>query len=215
MMFAEDEFAIIPINQQNNGWHTWMTPPPLLPFFNARKSSGRPMALPDDGHFLICERWLKWYKFGIMYLPSQSSTMVSSSVHTGLAACTKKSITIYMSICVQVKALHTHENPMHPIPSPSISPNIDGNELPAGKYAWNLGCCQCVTPGIIFDSTSCMMAGHSSGSCGASSGRRWRKYPGSTLGVTRRSPNVSKYWQMYSTISVPRTRNSLVSMASE
>lgn len=38
----------------------------------------------------------------------------TSPVHAGLAA---------------------HENPIQPMASPSISPRIDGNELPAGKYA--------------------------------------------------------------------------------
>jgi len=38
----------------------------------------------------------------------------------------------------------THENPTQPMASESISASIDGYELPAGKYAWNLGCCQCV-----------------------------------------------------------------------
>lgn len=42
----------------------------------------------------------------------------------------------------------THENPIQPIASPNMSPNIDGNEFPAGKYALKRGCCQCVTPVI-------------------------------------------------------------------
>ena len=42
------------------------------------------------------------------------------------------------------KNLLTHENPTHPIASDSMSASIDGYELPAGKYAWNCGCCQCV-----------------------------------------------------------------------
>ena len=57
-------------------------------------------------------------------LPIQSSMMVSSSVQAGEAA---------------------QEKPTQPMASPSMSPRIDGYELPAGKYAWNCGCCQCVT----------------------------------------------------------------------
>lgn len=34
---------------------------------------------------------------------------------------------------------------MHAIESDNMSAKIEGNEFPEGKYAWNLGCCQCVT----------------------------------------------------------------------
>ena len=33
---------------------------------------------------------------------------------------------------------NTQENPTHPMASESMSARIDGYELPAGKYAWNL-----------------------------------------------------------------------------
>ena len=36
----------------------------------------------------------------------------------------------------------THENPITPRAFESMSANSDGYEFPAGKYAWNLGCCQ-------------------------------------------------------------------------
>ena len=62
--------------------------------------------------------------FGNPYiLPNQWSTIVSSSVHAGLAA---------------------HEKPTTPKPLDNMSARIDGYALPAGKYAWNFGCCQCV-----------------------------------------------------------------------
>jgi len=40
--------------------------------------------------------------------------------------------------------LQTQEKPTQPIASDSMSASIEGYELPAGKYAWNLGCCQWV-----------------------------------------------------------------------
>lgn len=148
---------------------------------------------------------------------------------------------------------------MQPIASANISPRIDGKEFPAGKYAWNRGCCQWViykyfslfienlhvvrfsfhsqnlkilsslvdiikvtenekwfpfslTPGMIFDSTSLMMSSQGSGSRGASDGRRGLKYPGPTSGVTLRLWILLMNSQMYSTISLPRMRNSWMSM---
>jgi hypothetical protein len=44
--------------------NTWITPPPLLPSFKAKKSSGNPIAFPN-----------------------QSVTIVSNSAHAGDAAC--------------------------------------------------------------------------------------------------------------------------------
>lgn len=74
-------------------FQTCMTPPPLLPSFNARKSSGSPIALP---FFLFESDEIKKSTtffsskieifILILLLPSQSSTIVSSSVQAGLAA---------------------------------------------------------------------------------------------------------------------------------
>lgn len=49
-----------------------------------------------------------------------------------------------INIFFKKKKKFTHENPIQPIASDNISPRIDGKEFPAGKYAWNLGCCQWV-----------------------------------------------------------------------
>lgn len=60
-----------------------------------------------------------------------------------------------------------------------------GYELAVGKYAWNLGLCQWVTPGIMTRSISAMTSFHWSGLTGASSGISGFKYPGWTVGRTR------------------------------
>lgn len=57
-----------------------------------------------------------------------------------------------------------------------------------------------------------MMVSQDSGLTGASGGRSLRRYPGSTLGVTRRSGRLSMYSHMYSTMALPCSRNSSVSM---
>lgn len=65
---------------------------------------------------------------------------------------------------------------------------------------------------MIFDSTSLIMFSQGSGCCGASGGRRGLKYPGPTSGVTLRLWILLMNSQMYSTISLPRIRNSWISM---
>lgn len=65
--------------------------------------------------------------------PSQSKTIVSSSVHAGLAACVVKVIKWKHLFGVQWISWLTHEKPMHPIASPNMSPKIEGYEFPDGK----------------------------------------------------------------------------------
>ena len=103
-----------------------MTPPPGLSGRMCRKSSGKPIIFP-----------------------SQFMTIVSSSVQTGLEAF-EKSQKSKVSIPLQAHNLHslkllTQVNPRQLIASASISPNNEGNEFKAGKYACIWGLCQCVT----------------------------------------------------------------------
>lgn len=64
---------------------------------------------------------------------------------------------------------------MHAMAPLSMSATIAGYELAVGKYAWNLGLCQWVTPGMMTRSmsaiTSCQLSGFSGASAGIS-GRR-------------------------------------------
>lgn len=79
-------------------------------FGNVKNSSGNPIALP-----------------------SQSNTMVSNSVHDGLAAfikCLFISKSMFKNVLFW---LLTHEKPIHAIESDNMSAKIDGNELPDGK----------------------------------------------------------------------------------
>ena len=97
--------------------------------------------------------------------PIQSIMTISSSVYAGHAA---------------------HEKPLQPSASLMRPASTDGKQLPAGKYAWKRGCCQCVIPGISTRSTSRSTSAKSSPRRGAVSGSSGRRYPGCTSGITRR-----------------------------
>lgn len=58
-----------------------MTPPPLLPSFKAKNSSGKPIAFPAN---VLCD--ISTLKKTKQNLPNQSKTIVSNSVQAGAAA---------------------------------------------------------------------------------------------------------------------------------
>lgn len=72
---------------------TFITPPPLLPSSNAKKAGGKPIALPENKfpmvfleNYQVVRKLLANTTLVLKYLPIQSSIIISSSVHAGLAA---------------------------------------------------------------------------------------------------------------------------------
>ena len=76
-------------------------------------------------------------------------------------------------------------------PADTSSPRMAGNDESPGKYANQLGDCQCVMPGITTRSRSAITSVNGSGSSGANSGSMARMAPGSTSGVTGRDSTCS------------------------
>ena len=64
------------------------------------------------------------------------------------------------------------------------SPRIEAYDVFAGKNAINLEDCQCASPGMIFEITSCWIAEYASPCTGAVGGRVAAKYPGFSAEMT-------------------------------